>query len=91
MVVVANKIDEPGDAYLAAEFHRLGLGEPHPVSATHGHGTGDLLDRLVELAGARARATRRPTRSDVAAMSRSSGGRTSASPRSSTPSWAPSG
>ena len=46
VVVVANKIDEPGDAYLAAEFHRLGLGDPHPVSATHGHGTGDLLDRL---------------------------------------------
>jgi GTP-binding protein len=52
VVVVANKIDEPGDAYLAAEFHRLGLGDPHPVSATHGHGTGDLLDRLVELAEA---------------------------------------
>ena len=51
VVVVANKIDEPGDAYLAAEFHRLGLGDPHPVSATHGHGTGDLLDRLAELAG----------------------------------------
>jgi GTP-binding protein len=50
VVVVANKIDEPGDAYLAAEFHRLGLGDPLPVSATHGHGTGDLLDRLVELA-----------------------------------------
>ena len=50
VVVVANKIDEPGDAYLAAEFNRLGLGEPHPVSASHGHGTGDLLDRLVELA-----------------------------------------
>src|SRR6476659_8473456 len=50
VVVVANKIDEPGDAYLAAEFHRLGLGDPHPVSSTHGHGTGDLLDRLVELA-----------------------------------------
>jgi GTPase len=49
VVVVANKIDEPGDAYLAADFHRLGLGDPHPVSATHGHGTGDLLDRLVEL------------------------------------------
>ena len=43
VVVVANKIDEPGDAYLAAEFHQLGLGDPHPVSATHGHGTGDLL------------------------------------------------
>ncbi len=50
VVVVANKIDEPGDAYLAAEFHRLGLGDPHPVSSTHGHGTGDLLDRLVDLA-----------------------------------------
>ena len=50
VVVVANKIDEPGDAYLAAEFHRLGLGDPHPVSATHGHGTGDLLDRLAALA-----------------------------------------
>jgi GTPase len=46
-VVVANKIDEPGDAYLAAEFHALGLGEPVPVSAAHGHGTGDLLDRIV--------------------------------------------
>jgi GTP-binding protein len=47
--VVANKIDEPGDAHLAAEFHQLGLGTPHPVSATHGHGTGDLLDGLVAL------------------------------------------
>jgi GTP-binding protein len=50
VVVVANKIDEPGDDYLAAEFHRLGLGTPYPVSATHGHGTGDLLDRFAELA-----------------------------------------
>ncbi len=48
-VVVANKVDEPGDAYLAAEFHQLGLGEPQAVSSTHGHGTGDLLDRLAEL------------------------------------------
>jgi GTP-binding protein len=48
-VVVANKIDEPGDAYLAAEFHALGLGDPLPVSAAHGHGTGDLLDRVTTL------------------------------------------
>jgi GTP-binding protein len=47
VVVIANKIDEPGDAYLAAEFHGLGLGDPQAVSAAHGHGTGDLLDRLV--------------------------------------------
>jgi len=49
VVVVVNKIDEPGDAYLAAEFHRLGLGDPQPVSAAQGHGTGDLLDELAEL------------------------------------------
>jgi GTPase len=47
-LVVANKIDQPGDAYLAAEFHRLGLGDPLPVSASHGHGTGDLLDRITD-------------------------------------------
>ncbi|MGH2967215.1 MAG: ribosome biogenesis GTPase Der [Solirubrobacterales bacterium] len=57
-VVVANKIDEPRDAYLAAEFHALGLGEPLPVSAAHGHGTGDLLDRITTLAkGVAARAS----------------------------------
>ena len=49
VVVAANKCDGPADMPLAAEFHRLGLGEPVPVSATHGLGTGDLLDRLVEL------------------------------------------
>ncbi|MGH2924567.1 MAG: ribosome biogenesis GTPase Der [Solirubrobacterales bacterium] len=46
VLVVANKIDEPGDEYLTAEFHRLGLGEPLPVSAAQGHGTGDLLDQI---------------------------------------------
>ena len=50
VVVVANKMDRPADEPLAAEFHRFGLGDPLPVSAAHGHGTGDLLDRLVELA-----------------------------------------
>ncbi|MFL5892281.1 MAG: ribosome biogenesis GTPase Der [Solirubrobacterales bacterium] len=50
VAVVANKIDEPGDDYLAAEFHSLGLGDPIPVSAAQGHGTGDLLDRLAEWA-----------------------------------------
>jgi GTPase len=49
VVVVANKIDAPGDLPLAHDFHGLGLGEPLPVSASQGLGTGDLLDRLVEL------------------------------------------
>jgi GTPase len=49
-LVAANKIDTARDLPLAAEFHRLGLGEPIAVSATQGLGTGDLLDRIVELA-----------------------------------------
>ncbi len=48
-VVAANKCDSVADVPLAAEFHRLGLGEPIAVSATQGLGTGDLLDRVVEL------------------------------------------
>jgi GTPase len=48
VVVAANKIDRSEDESLAAEMNALGLGEPLPVSATHGLGTGDLLDRLVD-------------------------------------------
>jgi GTP-binding protein len=48
VVVAANKIDRPEDDALAAELNALGLGEPLPVSAAHGLGTGDLLDRVVE-------------------------------------------
>jgi len=48
VVVAANKIDRVEDEPLAAEFHALGLGEPMPVSAAQGLGTGDLLDRLTE-------------------------------------------
>jgi GTP-binding protein len=48
VVVAANKIDRPEDDPAAAELNSLGLGEPMPVSANHGLGTGDLLDRLVE-------------------------------------------
>jgi GTP-binding protein len=46
-VVVANKVDEGTQQGLAAEFYALGLGEPLPVSATQGLGTGDLLDLIV--------------------------------------------
>jgi GTP-binding protein len=48
-IVAANKCDGVADMSLAAEFNRLGLGEPLPVSAAQGLGTGDLLDRIVEL------------------------------------------
>ncbi|HEU0317778.1 MAG TPA: GTPase, partial [Solirubrobacteraceae bacterium] len=49
VIVTANKCDTVADLPLAAEFFRLGLGDPQPVSAAQGLGTGDLLDRLVEL------------------------------------------
>jgi len=49
VIVAANKIDSARDIPLAAEFHGLGLGEPIPVSAAQGLGTGDLLDRIVEV------------------------------------------
>jgi len=48
-LVAANKCDGVADMPLAAEFHRLGLGEPLAVSAAQGLGSGDLLDRIVEL------------------------------------------
>lgn len=51
VLVAVNKVDRPEDLHLTAEFHKLGLGEPLAVSATHGLGTGDLLDRVVELFG----------------------------------------
>jgi GTPase len=49
VIVAANKIDSVKDLTLTAEFHSLGLGEPIAVSAAQGLGTGDLLDRIVEL------------------------------------------
>jgi GTPase len=52
-IVAANKCDGVADLPLAAEFHRLGLGEPLAVSAAQGLGSGDLLDRIVALLGGR--------------------------------------
>ncbi|MBE0416445.1 MAG: ribosome biogenesis GTPase Der [Coriobacteriia bacterium] len=45
--LAVNKMDTPGRDDQVHEFWALGLGEPWPVSATHGHGTGDLLDAVV--------------------------------------------
>jgi GTP-binding protein len=46
VVVAANKVDDAAAMAGAAEFYALGLGDPLAVSATHGLGTGDLLDRI---------------------------------------------
>ncbi|MDR0514393.1 MAG: ribosome biogenesis GTPase Der [Coriobacteriaceae bacterium] len=47
VMLVVNKMDTPGSLEGMWEFYQLGLGDPWPVSATHGLGTGDLLDALV--------------------------------------------
>jgi GTPase len=49
VILIANKIDDPAQDANALEFHRLGLGDPVPLSGLHGHGTGDLLDTIVDL------------------------------------------
>ncbi|MBA3553079.1 MAG: ribosome biogenesis GTPase Der [Actinobacteria bacterium] len=48
VVLVANKCDSEALERNSAEFLKLGLGDPMPVSALHGRRTGDLLDRIVE-------------------------------------------
>ena len=48
VLLVANKLDDPRLDALALEFHRLGLGDPFPLSALHGVGTGDLLDEVLD-------------------------------------------
>ncbi|HEX8098900.1 MAG TPA: ribosome biogenesis GTPase Der, partial [Actinomycetota bacterium] len=49
VVVVANKVDSEAQESLGAEFFGLGLGEPLAVSALHGRGSGELLDRVMEI------------------------------------------
>lgn len=49
VLVVANKVDDASRESIIWELLGLGLGEPFPVSALHGRGTGDLLDRLIDL------------------------------------------
>jgi len=49
VLLVANKADASGDEADVADLYRLGLGEPFPVSALHGQGIGDLMDRLLDL------------------------------------------
>jgi len=49
VIVVVNKVDDVNREAAVWDFLQLGLGEPLPVSALHGRGAGDLLDRVVTL------------------------------------------
>ena len=48
VILVANKVDNSSEYYEAAEFYKLGLGEPLCISAATGGGTGDLLDLIID-------------------------------------------
>lgn len=48
VILVANKVDSNDWLYNVPEFYSLGLGDPYPVSAVNGFGTGDLLDEVVK-------------------------------------------
>ena len=48
LYLAVNKLDNPANEEALWEFYSLGLGDPHPLSALHGTGTGDLLDLVVE-------------------------------------------
>lgn len=51
VILCANKTDNNEDRYTAAEFYKLGLGDPFCISAITGSGTGDLLDLIIEKLG----------------------------------------
>jgi GTPase len=48
VLLVVNKCENEARRMAAMEFYELGLGEPYPISALHGTGTGDMLDALVD-------------------------------------------
>ena len=49
VLLVANKADDGKDLYDQYDFYKLGLGDPWPISAATGSGTGDLLDKVLEI------------------------------------------
>ena len=80
VVVVANKMDDPASTATAPEIYALGLGEPLLFSAVHGTGSGELLDRLVEVTGAErgdAEEEAEPAETPVAVVGRPNAGKSS--------------
>ena len=48
VILIVNKVDNPERRMEIFDFYSLGLGDPYPVSAVHGIGTGDVLDAIVQ-------------------------------------------
>jgi GTP-binding protein len=77
VIVAANKADSAADHADAAAFHRLGLGEPVAISAVHGQGIGELLDRVVAVLPAARALDRTPGEHRFAIVGRPNVGKSS--------------
>ena len=47
-ILAVNKVDSPSDDYVISDFFKLGFTDVFPISAVNGHGTGELLDKVIE-------------------------------------------
>jgi len=70
ILLAANKADNPKRETAALEFYELGLGEPLPISAHHGRGVAELLDKIVELLPPHPPAEVKPESNNVALVGR---------------------
>ncbi len=78
VVLAVNKMDNPADSDALYEFYNLGLGDPWPISSLHGHGTGDLLDHIVEsLSALPSREEEQEDTIDIAIIGRPNAGKSS--------------
>jgi GTP-binding protein len=77
MVLAANKADNPARRSQALEFYQLGMGDPLPVSAYHGSGTGELLSQVVSLLPPPTPAPPQPQMMKVAIVGRPNVGKSS--------------
>ncbi|MFH0941571.1 MAG: ribosome biogenesis GTPase Der [Chloroflexota bacterium] len=75
IILVANKADNARLESNAADFYRLGLGEPLPISAHHGRGTETLLDRIIALLPPAATAPPEPEAMKIAIIGRANVGK----------------
>jgi GTP-binding protein len=69
VLLVANKVDDERREHQAWELTRLGLGDPIPVSALHGRGSGDLLDAIVDALPPEPEPAGEPAEPDAAVLS----------------------
>ena len=76
ILLVVNKCESEARRDQAAEFYELGMGDPHPVSALHGMGVGDLLDAMTALLPA-ARETESDKRIRIAIVGKPNVGKSS--------------